>query len=128
MRLNDRINAFHALGDLLKKSDLSEIILKARYNNNWFTEEFTNFALSAISETMLSKVELVQWTKSYSILDSYEVKEIALILAGNIPAVGFHDILCVLILGYKAKIKLSSKDKIIIPFLLDKLLTIEPLV
>lgn len=126
MDLNRRINAFSELGDALNKLELGELIHKATIHNAWFTEEHVIFALNSIANEMLELSKLVKWTSKYRITDQNEKKVVALILAGNIPAVGFHDVLSVLLMGLRAQIKLSSKDSILIPFLLEKLIEIEP--
>src|SRR5690606_104158 len=67
---------------------------------------------------------LTPWIASYPFGESDKV--VGLILAGNIPLVGFHDILCVLLAGFHAQIKLSSDDAGLTKFVLDELITIEP--
>jgi hypothetical protein len=59
-------------------------------------------------------------------LDQQDDKYIGVVMAGNIPLVGFHDFLCVLISGKKIKVKLSHQDSILLPFLVEILLSFEP--
>lgn len=90
---------------------------KAEIENTWFTPEsfrlcFQNWAENLIEEKIKS------WVEKYTF--SENPKKIGLILAGNIPLVGFHDVICVLLSGHIPLIKLSSKDQIVLPFLLKK--------
>jgi hypothetical protein len=77
---------------------------------------------------MLNKILLEVWVNNYhdDLSDNPEVKKVGIIMAGNIPAVGFHDLLCVLISGHKAVIRNSSDDAVLIPFLVEVLLNIAP--
>lgn len=126
MNLNRRIEAFAKLGLVIKQSNKEDLIRRAISANNWFTPENINFALNAIANEMLNKESLIEWMKDEQV-DSLQTKTVALILAGNIPAVGWHDILSVLILGLKAQIKLSSKDSVLIKYLINHIIEIEPL-
>lgn len=96
---------------------------QAYYKNRWFTPESQNQALRAIKSTMLASDKLKAWVDNYNpeLLNNSNTKNIALILAGNIPLVGFHDFLSVLISGHHAQIKLSSKDSVLWHYLLEKL-------
>src|SRR5690606_15532903 len=82
-------------------------------------------ALTGVSR-MLQEHDLRQWLSSYSFDDSRPSKTVGLVLAGNIPLVGFHDILTVLVTGNIALIKLSSKDSVLTEFVLQQLVDIEP--
>jgi len=126
MDVNRRVEAFSELGSKLKEADLKDVIGKAVIQNSWFTEQSVVFALNSVIEEMLDLSKLHEWISRYTIPDYTGNKIVALILAGNIPAVGFHDVLSVLILGHRVQIKLSSKDSVLIPFILDNLLEIEP--
>lgn len=89
------------------------IIHDAYIHNKWFTYENVVHALMAWAN-ILNPEKSEPWLNRYPV--SKKPKNIALILAGNIPAVGFHDVLCTLLSGHFAKIKISSEDKILIPF------------
>jgi hypothetical protein len=119
--------AFLQLGHILQNPDeqLSSLISSAKQYNAWFTPQSTAMAIKAISE-MLNETDLDQWIDTNTD-EPVKMNAIGLILAGNIPLVGFHDILCVLASGNKALIKLSSQDKQLIPYILSKLSEIEPL-
>lgn len=127
MNVTQRIDTFSALGNyiLSNPTELQEIVHKSYLYNTWFTPENTNNALQNIATEFLNKEKLEAWLSNY-ILDntSNTEKTIAMVAAGNIPMVAFHDILCVLISGNQLQLKLSEKDKYLLPFLLDKLTTI----
>ncbi len=112
MNREEKINLLVKLGDSLLnlEEDMEPFIKKAYYDNLWFTEENSTYQLNAIREDFLQEEKLRKWTEKYDYRES-EPKTIALILAGNIPLVGFHDILCVFLSGHKAIVKLSDKDK-----------------
>ena len=132
IQLQHRIFAFHRLGDFLRNinsenSDykaLFDTVSRAKDNNGWFSNENVLHALNAWGN-LLNKKDLIQWTKGY-LFKNKEPKTIGLVLAGNIPLVGFHDVICVLISGNKALVKCSSSDPLLIAFLIQKLQQIEP--
>lgn len=128
MTSKQRIEAFSTLGKYLSNEDetIQSLTAKAKVLNPWFTIENINSALHTLARN-LDKSSLENWLSSYSTnFDGYRNKTVGLILAGNIPLVGFHDVLCSLITGFGAQIKLSSEDKVLIPHILEKLLEIEP--
>jgi len=124
---NQRITAFEALGHIMAKPDeqLSALINSANQYNAWFTTQSALMAVSAISG-MLNITDLKIWIGNGLPNAAKSMHSVGLILAGNIPIVGFHDILCVLASGHKALIKLSTQDQKFIPYILNKLLEIEP--
>lgn len=126
-----RLDALVKLGEILSvpQGQLLSLIETAKLHNAWFTPENTLRAVTAIGR-MLNREDLEKW---FSIeigpndkQPDQEPKTIGLVLAGNIPMVGFHDILCVLATGHKALIKLSSQDQKLIPYILKELITLEP--
>lgn len=102
---------------------LAIIAAEANYNA-WFTLESVQRAVAATAK-MLNEAELSAWLEKYN-LHKHTPKRVGLILAGNIPMVGFHDILCVLVTGNIALIKLSSQDSRLIKYVLNLLAEIEP--
>lgn len=125
MIIEERVKAFVQLGEYIK--NLSEEKFKtlaehARVENQWFTEENLRMAVSGISR-FLDQKNLQTWLSGYPLVHRQD-KIVAVIMAGNIPLVGFHDLLCVLINGDTALIKASSKDKVLIKELTDKLIEI----
>ena len=107
-------------------SDLEVVITKSQQQNAWFTRENILFALKQWS-ALLTENNLKQWLSNYNFENSGAPKTIGIVMAGNIPMVGFHDFLCVLCSGNKVLAKLSSNDKVLLPFLAQYLIEQEPL-
>lgn len=120
------IIAFHKLSNFLLSpdEDFNSVIRSAPNHNAWFTVEEVNRSLSSLQE-MLQLPALEKWFENIQIASN--PKKVGLILAGNIPMVGFHDVLSVLATGNIALIKLSSSDSQLLPALLKKLVSFEPL-
>jgi len=133
IQLQQRISAFNRLGDFLRNinsensdyKSLFDTVSRAKDNNGWFSKENVIHALNAWGN-LLNKKDLIQWTKDY-IFENEEPKIVGLVLAGNIPLVGFHDVLSVLISGNKVLVKCSSSDPLLISLLVQKLQEIEPI-
>lgn len=104
---------------------LLEIIEHARRFNPWFTPSSVRSALAGLAG-MLKKDKLENWLKQYELPESPSGKTVAVVMAGNIPAAGFHDMLCVLLAGHTLLAKLSSDDEHLIPALSALLFEIEP--
>lgn len=143
MNVNQKINAFVSLGQLLgqfsyEKPKPSEGIIMndtffeafieqlqiAKNHNAWFTPENLQFACKSWSEA-LTEDKLKQWVSKYDITIT-SAKTVALVMAGNIPLVGFHDFISVLISGNKVLAKLSSNDQFLMPFIAKYLIAVEP--
>ncbi|MFP3595674.1 acyl-CoA reductase [Chryseobacterium sp. SIMBA_029] len=97
--------------------DFELLLKKSEIENPWFTIDNQKFALQQWSG-LLTEENIKNWLKDYSI--SKITKRVGLILAGNIPLVGFHDVISVVLSNHIPVIKLSSKDKYMVPFLLKK--------
>ncbi len=143
MQLQERINAFVKLGDFIRQFS-KEVIQKddkvehnaiffdgfkhqlklAEEHNGWFTKENIVFALNSWSESLAFET-ISKWLKPYD-FDKVNPKLVAVIMAGNIPLVGFHDFLSVLISGHQILVKQSSNDKQLLPFLSKYLEYVEP--
>lgn len=127
MNLSIRISAFSSMGEYFRdlpagaRKDLAE---KARNENPWFTEDNVLLALKGI-ETLLDRPKLTAWANHYSPEPALP-KLVGLAAAGNIPLVGFHDFLCVLMAGHRLKIKLSAQDTFLFKHLIARLIEIEP--
>ncbi|QKJ29690.1 acyl-CoA reductase [Mucilaginibacter mali] len=121
------IRAFKALGQQLTSPDeaLSALINTEFHHNAWFTPENTLGAVTAIGQS-LNEADLNTWLNKYPDLESGGGKTVGLILAGNIPLVGVHDVLCVLASGNQALIKASTQDARLIKQVLKTLVDIEP--
>lgn len=125
MTKKQRIEAFVALGEFLRSDNekIQQAIDLAAIKNPWFTKANTSKQLEAIAKN-LTEEHLQNWLSPYPDLD--ENQTVGLILAGNIPLVGFHDILAVLLAGYSTAIKVSSDDAGLTTFVLDALVAIAP--
>lgn len=97
--------------------DFELLIKKSEIENPWFTVDNQKFALHQWAD-LLTEENINNWLKEYSI--SKISKRVGLILAGNIPLVGFHDVVSVVLSNHIPVIKLSSKDRYMIPSLLKK--------
>ena len=101
-----------------------DLIELSQSHNGWYTQEQVYFAIQSWAEA-LTEVHLTNWLATYD-LNQINPKTVGLILAGNIPLVGFHDFLSVLISGHKVLVKTSSNDQHLLPFLANYLIAIEP--
>lgn len=137
MELNQRIEAFIKLGDKIRaelinfnpsgdiqETDMWLLARRVYQKNPWFTPEATHKSLTAIAG-WLNREQLTLWTSGYQFLEKKPLR-VGVIMAGNIPVVGFHDFLAVLISGNAIDIKCSSDDDILLPAIIDWLVTIEP--
>ncbi len=122
MNLQKRIDLFVRLGEYLIENDAEwqEARLRASQKNGWFTPEFVDLAVNNIARFFLDKQKLQDWTAFYHIDDNITARKIGIVMAGNIPLVGFHDFLCAFICGHKVLIKLSSKDEILLKHIVEK--------
>lgn len=120
-------NVFADLGKFLIEGNkkLDAVIRDSYLHNHWFTEENIRLSLEAISQNFLDKNKLSQWLSKYPMEKKRRRATIGLVMAGNIPLVGFHDFLCVLISGNNVLIKLSSKDEFLLPFIASQLSAID---
>ncbi len=127
MNLEERIAAFSALGNQLERLGMDErkiIFKKAREKNPWFVDENIQLAFDGIS-IFLEREKLRSWAAKYPI-EKRDSKTVGVAMAGNIPLVGFHDYLCILLAGHRAQIKLSGQDAELLPFVHAILTRIEP--
>ena len=130
MNLTQRINLAVKLGKymVIKNDYWQEIKEKAFLQNAWFLPEFIDLAVKNITERFLKKDILQNWIAQYQGIkeNNEKPKWIGLVMAGNLPLVGFHDFLTVFISGNKCLIKPSSKDEVLIKHLVEKLIEWEP--
>lgn len=127
MKPEDRIEAFTALGDKIEHLNGSEKQLlyeNAAQYNAWFTPASVQMALSGIRH-FLKKETLREWTSRYA-MHNREAKIVGVTMAGNIPLVGFHDLLCILISGHVVVAKKSSQDSYLITLLTEWLIDLDP--
>ncbi len=123
MKLSQRIDLLEKLGTYLLEDgpQLKEVKKKAYESNKWFTEEFTGLAIRNIANLMLKRDLLNQWAAHYQLDDNILPRTVGIVMAGNIPLVGFHDFLSVFVSGHRQMVKLSEKDRILLPHLVDQL-------
>ena len=140
--MQQRINAFVKLGSFLSQFSQSGIEKKeniefndlffdgfkhqikiAQENNSWFTKDNILFSLESWSKALTTK-NISTWLKNQEFNNTKST--VAIIMAGNIPLVGFHDFLAVLISGHNVLVKQSSNDKNLLPFLAKYLEYVEP--
>ena len=123
MNLQNRIDLMVLLGEYLKKNtpEWQAVKSAATAKNPWFTEKFINQATDAVITQFLNRTLLEQWTAHYHLDNLIVAKNIGIVMAGNIPMVGFHDFLCVFISGHRQTIKLSSKDDALLAHLVNEL-------
>lgn len=123
--LERRIELMTKLGQYLSSENeiLNEVIDAAHRSNAWFTPEFVKLSLANISRYLLDEAALRSWLRHYPKIASDDVapKLLGIVMAGNIPLVGFHDLLCGFIAGHSLKLKLSSKDTVLWMHILSKL-------
>lgn len=129
------IQAFSALGNLLKdytfqkkRADgwiekIDNVIVKASNQNKWFTKRNLDFCMSVWGQTLNEK-DITDWLTTYP--EMHNATRLALVLAGNIPLVGLHDVLCGLASGCSIEAKCSSNDTILLPLIADFLVSVMP--
>ena len=120
------INNLVRLGELLSKTEqFNDIFEEAEQQNSWFTRANVIFAFKSWSDA-LSENNVKQWLSQYQLPQTTSSKKILIIMAGNLPLVGLHDLLCVLVTGHKAIVKLSSNDCVLLPYLITQMKTFAP--
>lgn len=132
--LSQRIAALDQLGNWLtevledpshpKRTELDQKISLAFHKNGWFTEAEVKHALGYWGKH-LQRLLIETWLSEYPIQPKSS-RRVMLILAGNIPMVGMHDVVSTLLSGNKALIKCSSSDAILLPYLMEQLITLQP--
>ncbi|UBM61615.1 acyl-CoA reductase [Candidatus Sulfidibacterium hydrothermale] len=144
MELEKRVEAFAQLGRILRETfgdetrkisspgsepvkKLLEEADRAQQYNGWFTPDFVSRALYALGESLETE-KLQQWLSVYDKkrLEPVNPKTVGVVMAGNVPAVGFHDFLSVLISGHRIQARLSSEDNKLMPAIAAVLKEIEP--
>lgn len=128
MNLAERIDLMATLGKYLQSGEEEWQLAKQKAfeKNGWFTPEFIDHAVKNIATEFLQKELLENWAKSYFLDDNIRPKNVGIVMAGNIPLVGFHDLLSVFIAGHRQTIKLSSKDDVLLKHLVNKLFEWQP--
>jgi hypothetical protein len=129
MTLQQRIDLLAQLGGYMQanSAEWQQVKEQAKGKNPWFVPEFIEMAAHNISSEFLEKDKLNNWVKKYNVpLENAAPVTVGIVMAGNIPMVGFHDLLCIFITGHISKIKLSSKDDVLIKHLVSWLADLAP--
>lgn len=123
-----RLETLAALGEHLARGDdyLDALMHRTAYHNPWFTLQNQRQAIDAIQRKFLQHELLEKWFDRYPVPETGPQKTIGLVMAGNIPLVGFHDLVCTFAAGHKAQIKLSEKDKYLLPYLIQLMERLQP--
>jgi len=126
MKIEKKIKSIAILGENIHNiiENNKDIVNQASRRNPWFTPDFIHKALYGITY-MLKEEKLEKWISNYQ-LNNENKRNIGIIMAGNIPLVGFHDLLSVLLSGNLAIIKLSHNDDLLIPYIVNLLKAIDP--
>lgn len=141
--LEARISGFAALGEVLvllgsgrgeevngparpAAAELERLLPALKHHNGWFTEEEVRFALRTWGEALTAD-QLTRWLKDYPVLNREPRNlTVSVITAGNLPLVGFHDVLCILLAGFRARVRQSSEDHHLLPAVLNVLGSLDP--
>ena len=121
MLLKDRIEALVYLGKQLRiQSDrLDAEIERSFMGNRWFTRENSKEAVQLITDNFLDESKLLDWVLKYKLIEQDHPKRIGLILNGNTPVEGIHDMVSIFIKGHFAFIKLAETDQYFLPFFVE---------
>ena len=129
MNLHTRIDLLNGLGDYLleENEELKTVQHSAWVENKWFIPDYVSLSGKSIAKEMLQSNILENVAKQYRIPDQQkQVRTIGLVMAGNIPFVGLQDMICVFLSGHKLKIKVSSKDTLLVKHLVQYLTSLNP--
>ena len=123
MKLQNRIELLLSLRNYLLENgeEWQNTKHTASLHNGWFTPEFIDLAVQNIIDQFLTKDKLDAWVNHYYLDDVIVPKNTGIVMAGNIPLVGFHDFLCVFVSGHFQTIKLSAKDDVLLKHLVQKM-------
>jgi len=129
MNLEQRINLLVRLGQTLAGGDPGWTAAKKRAaaENGWFRPEFIDLAVEQIVQEFLQRDKLTAWAEKYQLpMEKEGPGNIGLVMAGNIPLVGFHDFLTIFLSGHRQTIKPSSKDNVLIRYVAEQLVGQDP--
>jgi Acyl-CoA reductase (LuxC) len=124
MNLQQRVDLLNRLGEYILSDNENWLAAKekAYHQNNWFIPSFIDLATGNIARAFLQPQNLQQWARDYKIpAENTTPKTIGIVMAGNIPLVGFHDFLSTFLSGHRQMIKTSSKDDTLIKHLVEQL-------
>jgi len=128
LSIEKRIDVLSRLGQYILSNDTGwqEAKHRALLANSWFTQGNIDLAIKSIAENFLQKNKLQTWLKNYPLIT--HPKKLGIVMAGNIPLVGFHDFLCGFVSGHQLFLKLSSKDEVLIRHLIQQMINYEPVI
>ena len=128
--MKSRVEIFSELGARLAEFGSDEAsrsaLVRAVAANEWFTVRDVNYAVKAACSEMLDAEKVENWLSHYPFAGQHEPKRVAIIMAGNIPLVGFFDLMCVIANGDTPYVKPSSKDRALMEYVVQLLREIEP--
>lgn len=128
--MKNAIKLFSVLGERLRTfgcDDTSRrVIAQACTENGWFTPDDIRRAVKALYDEMLQEETLGRWLELYPTLPVAKPRRVLVIMAGNIPLVGFFDLLCVVASGHRCLVKPSAKDSALMLHVIGQLLDIDP--
>ncbi|MBK8054663.1 MAG: acyl-CoA reductase [Saprospiraceae bacterium] len=128
MNLIKRVEVLSKLGEQMKSLEtdaFQALIHKAEIENPWFTSENIRKSLAAVRDQFLTVSALQKIISKYHLDDNIKSKRIGLILAGNIPLVGVHDLICCFLCGHISLIKYSDKDKTLMKWFTEEMIRID---
>lgn len=130
MNLQQRLEILSQLRQYISEqpTEWQNACKQAEQLNNWFTQRFIQIGAEAVADNFLNNDLLRNWTDHYHLDDNITPKTVGIVMAGNIPLVGFHDFLCVFVSGHKQVCKLSSKDDVLLKHLVTKMTEWNPAV
>ena len=129
MKLEQRIDLLTSLREYLLSAEPEWTAAKAKAHavNGWFTPEFIETAVRQIANGYLQRDALTAWAQHYTVPDEQPTPQtVGVVMAGNIPLVGFHDLLCVFVSGHRQLIKPSGRDETLVRHLVDRLTALDP--
>lgn len=134
MSVNQRIDAFVRLGDEIRRAmatpatTFAAQLILAEKENPWFTQPNIARMLNVIAEQWLIREALEAWVFGYIKPDTVDIRprRVGVVAAGNIPLVGFHDVMCVLLSGHTLVLKPSSRDSVLMQALRSLLIAADP--
>ena len=128
--MKSAVEIFSKLGERLAGFGSDEasrsVVARAVAEDEWFSVSDIRYAIEAVRREMLDAEKVERWLSHYPLAATHEAKRVAIIMAGNIPLVGFFDLMCVLSSGHIPFVKPSSKDRVLEEYIEQLLLDIEP--
>ncbi len=124
IQLEKRVVALVAAGKRFSNKESPEVQAakrKAELENPWFTQESIERAIHGITSEFANQAKLESWLSKYNLKETPDAKKLGLVLAGNIPMVGMHDLICGFLAGHNMHIKFSDKDKVLTPLFIKYL-------